>query len=66
MIGDTFGGNGVFDFALPNLQDRVAVGTGDGITLGEMFGSDYLTLNFGELPPGYPSALPVAMSGMRP
>jgi microcystin-dependent protein len=30
VLGDTYGGNGIADFALPNLQGRVAVGTGDG------------------------------------
>jgi microcystin-dependent protein len=55
VIGSTYGGNGVFDFALPDLMDRVAVGTGDGVTLGEMFGSDSDTLNFAQLPEGYPT-----------
>ena len=40
VIGTSYGGNGTFDFALPNLEDRIAVGTGDGVTLGEVFGSD--------------------------
>jgi microcystin-dependent protein len=66
VLGDTYGGNGVFDFALPDLQDRVAVGTGDGVTLGETFGTDNETLNFAQLPPGYPTALPTVSSVPEP
>ena len=58
VFGTTFGGNGVFDFALPNLLDRVAVGTGDGVSLGEWLGSDSDTLNLAQLPVGYPTVLP--------
>ena len=66
VIGDTFGGNGIFNFALPNLEDRVAVGTGDGVSLGEMFGADSDTLNFAQLPVGYPAALPPTSSVPEP
>lgn len=57
VIGDTFGGNGITDFALPDLIGRLAVGTGDGVSLGEVFGADSETLNFAELPVGYPASL---------
>jgi len=57
VIGDTYGGNGISTFALPDLQDRLAVGTGNGVTLGEEFGADSETLDFAELPVGYPTAL---------
>ena len=66
MIGSTYGGNGTFDFALPNLEDRVAVGTGDGVSLGEVFGADTDTLNYAELPQGYPAALPTASAVPEP
>jgi microcystin-dependent protein len=66
VIGDTFGGNGIFNFALPNLEDRVAVGTGDGVSLGEMFGADSDTLNFAELPVGYPAAVPTVAAVPEP
>jgi microcystin-dependent protein len=66
VIGNTYGGNGFFDFALPDLEDRVAVGTGDGVTLGEMFGADNETLNFAQLPAGYPAALPVTANVPEP
>ncbi len=55
VIGTTYGGNGAFNFELPNLMDRVAVGTGDGVTPGEVFGTDTDTLNFAQLPVGYPT-----------
>ena len=66
VIGSTYGGNGIFDFALPNLEDRVAVGTGDGVSLGEVFGADTDTLNYAELPQGYPAALPTASAVPEP
>lgn len=66
VIGDTFGGNGISTFALPNLVDRLAVGTGNGIRLGEPFGSDVATLNFGQLPVGYPAPLPVTKKAPEP
>jgi microcystin-dependent protein len=66
VIGTTYGGNGTFDFALPNLEDRIAVGTGDGVTLGEAFGSDSAYLNFAQLPVGYPAALPVTATVPEP
>ena len=55
-----------FDFALPDLQDRLAVGTGDGVSLGETFGADNETLDFAQLPPGYPTALPTVSSVPEP
>ena len=58
ILGTTFGGNGFTTFGLPDLRDRVAVGTGNGVLLGERFGHDTDTLNFAQLPVGYPAALP--------
>ncbi|HUN38947.1 MAG TPA: tail fiber protein [Acetobacteraceae bacterium] len=66
VIGDTYGGNGFTTFALPDLQDRVAAGTGDGVTLGEMFGSDSETLDLAELPVGYPATLPATTNAPEP
>lgn len=56
LLGTTFGGNGVNTFALPNMQSRVPVGTGQGgglsnYTLGEVIGSETTTLNINNLPP---------------
>ena len=66
VIGDTFGGNGITDFALPDLVDRLAVGTGDGVAPGEMFGSDFDTLNFAQLPLDYPGSLTVTNKVTEP
>ena len=44
----------------------VAVGTGDGVTLGEMLGADSETLNYGQLPVGYPAALPAPSNVPEP
>ena len=55
LIGTTYGGNGVQNFALPNLQGTVAIsqGTGPGLTartLGERGGSESVVLLQGNLP----------------
>ena len=55
LLGTTFGGNGVNTFALPNMQSRTAIGTGAGqglpnITLGEITGTETVTLTVGNLP----------------
>lgn len=63
ILGTTFGGNGFTTFGLPDLRDRVAVGTGNGVLLGEMLGQDTDTLNLVQLPVGYPSALPTTSPG---
>lgn len=66
VTGNTFGGNGISNFALPDLVDRLAVGTGNDMTLGEMFGSDFATLNFAQLPAGYPASVTVAKKVPEP
>lgn len=55
LIGTTYGGNGVSTFALPNLQGRVPIGSGDGPGLtprsrGNMVGEEGHTLSGPELP----------------
>jgi microcystin-dependent protein len=66
VLGNSFGGNGISTFALPDLRDRIAVGTGNGVTLGEMFGADSEALNFAQLPVGYPAALTVTATVPEP
>jgi microcystin-dependent protein len=50
LMGTTYGGNGQTNFALPNLQGRVPIHTGNGHTLGETGGEYNHTLNQSEMP----------------
>ncbi len=50
ILGTTYGGDGQQTFALPNLQERVPIHTGNGISLGERGGEQAHTLNISELP----------------
>jgi microcystin-dependent protein len=51
VIGDMYGGNGTTDFALPDLQGRVAVGADAANPLGTAYGQAATTLTVGQLPP---------------
>jgi len=50
LLGTTYGGDGRVNFALPNLQARVPVHTGNGFVLGQLRGEQNHTLNISELP----------------
>ncbi|WP_127124596.1 phage tail protein [Pseudoflavitalea rhizosphaerae] len=55
LLGTTYGGNGVTTFALPNLQGRAPVGTGNApgmlnYILGQAAGSATTTLTLNNLP----------------
>lgn len=55
IIGTTFGGDGVTTFQLPNMSDRIPVGTGQriggqNINLGQTFGAKTTTLSSSNLP----------------
>jgi len=50
LLGTTYGGNGITTFALPNLQSRVPVHMGAGLTLGQQGGEETHTLVINELP----------------
>jgi microcystin-dependent protein len=50
ILGTTYGGNGQTTFALPNLQGRSPIHTGNGFTLGEQAGTTAVTLNIQQLP----------------
>jgi microcystin-dependent protein len=50
LLGTTYGGDGRVNFALPNLQGRVPIHTGDGHVLGERGGEQGHTLSISELP----------------
>lgn len=51
LLGTTYGGNGITNFALPDLRGRVVVGEGDGYLLGQRWGSDSHTLLATQIPP---------------
>lgn len=50
ILGTTYGGDGRTTFALPNLQGRVPLHSGNGISLGESAGEQAHTLGITELP----------------
>jgi len=50
ILGTTYGGDGRQTFALPNLQGRMPVHAGNGITLGQAGGEQAVTLNSTQIP----------------
>ncbi|MGO4497994.1 phage tail protein [Paenibacillus sp. 2RAB27] len=50
LIGTKYGGNGVSTFALPNLQSRVPMHSGNGITFAEQGGVEEVTLTVNQIP----------------
>jgi microcystin-dependent protein len=55
LLGDTYGGNGTTNFALPDLRGRMVVGSGQGPELsnravGEQGGADQITLSTDQMP----------------
>lgn len=54
LIGETYGGDGVKDFALPDLRGRIPIGQGQGTGLnhpvGQGGGSETVTLQLAEMP----------------
>jgi microcystin-dependent protein len=55
LLGTTYGGDGKSTFALPDLQGRVSISSGQGpglqlYDLGEMFGEETVTLLQSEIP----------------
>ena len=50
LLGTNYGGNGTTTFALPNLQGREPIHTGNGHTLGEVGGEAAHTVTVSELP----------------
>lgn len=51
LVGTTFGGNGVQNFGLPNLQGRTPVGVGNNTSWGEIGGAETVTLSISTVPP---------------
>jgi microcystin-dependent protein len=50
LLGTTYGGNGIQNFALPNLQSRVPIHFGNGFTQGQTGGEENHTLSVSEMP----------------
>jgi len=50
LLGTTYGGNGTTTFALPDLRNRIVVGTGNGVIIGSQLGADFTTVTAAELP----------------
>lgn len=50
LIGTLYGGNGQTTFALPNLQSRVPMHFGNGLSQGEEAGQESVTLNITTMP----------------
>lgn len=50
LLGTTYGGDGRVNFALPNLQGRCAMHTGNGHVLGERGGEQAHNLSISEMP----------------
>ena len=50
LIGTTYGGDGEETFGLPNLQGRIPIHQGSGLTLGETGGAEEITLTVSQIP----------------
>jgi microcystin-dependent protein len=50
LLGTTYGGNGMQTFGLPNLNGRAALGQGGQHVLGQMAGTESITLSGANLP----------------
>jgi microcystin-dependent protein len=50
LLGTTYGGNGQTTFALPNLQGRIPMHFGPGLSLGQIGGETAHTLTTSEMP----------------
>ena len=57
LLGTTYGGDGINNFALPNLQGRMPIHDGAGFTLGERSGEQAHTLLYAEMPQHSHSAI---------
>ena len=62
LIGTTFGGNGVTTFALPDLRGRAIVGASTNWAVGEVRGSNTVTLTAAQMPSHNHSFVPCGLS----
>ena len=51
LLGTTYGGDGQNTFGLPDLRGRVAIGAGGSYPLGNVVGSETVTLDSNQIPP---------------
>jgi len=65
LLGTTYGGDGRVNFALPNLQGRVPIHTGNGHTLGQNGGEQAHTLSMAEMPTHTHTAQASAAAGAQ-
>lgn len=63
LLGTTYGGDGITNFQLPNLQTRTPIHMGEGHTLGERAGEEVHTLSVSELPTHVHSMVASSSSG---
>jgi microcystin-dependent protein len=66
LLGTTYGGDGVVNFALPNLQGRVPIHFGGGHTLGDSAGQEQHTLTIPELPAHTHATMASSLDGDQP
>ncbi len=50
LIGTTYGGDGQETFALPDMRGRIPLHAGKGVTIGEMGGTESVTLAGNQIP----------------
>ncbi len=50
LLGTTYGGNGVTNFALPDLRGRGVAGMGPSVNIGEQLGTDQIVLTSSDFP----------------
>jgi microcystin-dependent protein len=50
LIGTTYGGNGQTTFGLPDLRSRAAINQGQQTSMGEMAGTEQVTLSSSQMP----------------
>ena len=65
LLGTTYGGDGRVNFALPNLQGRVPIHTGNGHVLGERAGESAHALSMAEMPTHTHAAQASAATGTQ-
>lgn len=58
LIGTDYGGNGMTNFALPNLGGQLVVGTGGEFPMGQTLGSSTVSIRTAQLPPPQGSGQP--------